>query len=83
MSVVKYFLFYCWFFGVFSQQKYYTETLYILLVLCFFTPKKKYRSVWLLFSANSAIVHRYIMAEQVNFQWDDDEALFVLDQHFL
>ena len=23
----------------------------------------------------------YIMAEQVNFQWDDDEVHFVLDQH--
>ena len=23
----------------------------------------------------------YIMGEQVNFQWDDDEVRFVLDQH--
>jgi hypothetical protein len=23
----------------------------------------------------------YIMARQVNFQWDDDEVRFVLDQH--
>ena len=33
----------------------------------------------LLFNANSAIV-QYIMARQVNFQWDDDEIHFVLDQ---
>ena len=32
---------------------------------------------WLLFNANSAISWR----EQVNFQWDDDEFRFVLDQH--
>jgi hypothetical protein len=32
---------------------------------------------WLLFNANSAISWR----EQVNFQWDDDEVRFVLDQH--
>jgi hypothetical protein len=34
-------------------------------------------SEWLLFNANSAILWR----EQVNFQWDDDEVRFVLDQH--
>ena len=32
-------------------------------------------SVWLLFNANSAIIQLY------NFQWDDDEVRFVLDQH--
>jgi hypothetical protein len=31
-------------------------------------------SEWLLFNANS-------WREQVNFQWDDDEVGFVLDQH--
>ena len=31
-------------------------------------------SEWLLFNANSAIF-------QLNFQWDDDEVRFVLDQH--
>jgi len=34
-------------------------------------------SEWLLFNANSAIFQLY----QVNFQWDDDEVHFVLDQH--
>jgi hypothetical protein len=34
-------------------------------------------SAWLLFNANSAI----FQLEQVNFQWDDDEIRFVLDQH--
>ena len=34
---------------------------------------------WLLFNANSANFQLY--HEQVNFQWDDDEVCFVLDQH--
>jgi len=34
-------------------------------------------SEWMLFNANSAISWR----EQVNFQWDNDEVRFVLDQH--
>jgi hypothetical protein len=34
-------------------------------------------SEWLLFNANSAISWR----EQVNFQWDDDDVRFVLDQY--
>jgi hypothetical protein len=34
-------------------------------------------SEWLLFNANSAISWQ----EQINFQWDDDEVRFVLDQH--
>ena len=34
-------------------------------------------SEWLLFNINSAISWR----EQVNFEWDDDEVRFVLDQH--
>jgi hypothetical protein len=46
-------------FPVFFLRKNITRKLYILLVLCFFTPKKKYRSVWLLFSVNSAIVQLY------------------------
>ena len=32
---------------------------------------------WLLFNANSAT----LWWEQVNFQWDNDEVRFVLDQH--
>ena len=36
-----------------------------------------YISKWLLFSANSAISWR----EQVNFQSDDDDVRFILDQH--
>ena len=36
---------------------------------------------WLLFNANSAIVLAISWREQVNFQWDDDEVRFVLDQH--
>ena len=31
--------------------------------------------------ANSAILSAISSREQVNFQWDDDEARFVLDQH--
>ena len=34
-------------------------------------------SEWLLFNSNSVIFQLY----QVNFQWDDDEVRFVLDQH--
>ena len=34
---------------------------------------------WLLFNANSAIFQLY--QEQVNFQLNDDEVRFVLDQH--
>ena len=34
-------------------------------------------SEWLLFNESLAISWR----EQVNFQWDDDEVRFVLDQH--
>ena len=34
-------------------------------------------SDWLLLYVNSAI----LQLEQVNFQWDDDEVRFVLDQH--
>ena len=38
-------------------------------------------SEWLLFNANSAICSAISWREQVNFQWDDDEVHFVLDQH--
>jgi hypothetical protein len=40
-------------------------------------------SEWLLFNANSAIFLLYNVSwrEQINFQWDDDEVRFVLDQH--
>ena len=38
---------------------------------------------WLLFNAYSAIFQLYSISwrEQINFQWDDDEIRFVLDQH--
>jgi hypothetical protein len=35
----------------------------------------------LLFNANSAFFSAIQWGEQVNFQWDDDEVRFVLDQH--
>jgi len=35
----------------------------------------------LLFNANSEIFPAISWREQVNFQWDDDEVCFVLDQH--
>jgi hypothetical protein len=38
-------------------------------------------SEWLLFNANSAIVQLYHGENKVNFQWDDDEVRFVLDQY--
>jgi hypothetical protein len=38
-------------------------------------------SEWLLLNANSAIFSAISWQEQVNFQWDDDEVRFVLDQH--
>jgi hypothetical protein len=34
-----------------------------------------------LFNANSAIFSAISWREQVNFQWDNDEVRFVLDQH--
>ena len=34
-------------------------------------------SEWLLFNSNSAIIQLY----HYNFQWDDDEVRFVLDQY--
>ena len=40
----------------------------------------KWVSEWLLFNSNSAIFQLYY-GEQVNFQCDDDEVRFVLDQH--
>jgi hypothetical protein len=36
---------------------------------------------WLLFNANSAIFSSISMREHVNFQLDDDDVRFVLDQH--
>ena len=38
----------------------------------------KLLSEWLLFNANFSVIS---WQEQVNFQWDDDEVGFVLDQH--
>jgi hypothetical protein len=37
-------------------------------------------SEWVLFNANSEMFS-YIMERTSNFQWDDDEVHFVLDQH--
>ena len=36
---------------------------------------------WLLLNATSAIFSTISRREQVNFQWDDDEIRFVLDEH--
>ena len=38
-------------------------------------------SEWLLFNANAAFFSLILWREQVNYQWDDDEVRFVLDQH--
>ena len=38
-------------------------------------------SEWLLLNANSAIFQLYHGKDKLNFQWDDDEVRFVLDQH--
>ena len=38
-------------------------------------------SEWLLHNANLAVFSARSWREQVNFQWDDDEVHFVLDQH--
>jgi hypothetical protein len=48
-----------------------------------FNLVKKYVWVreWLSFNANSAIFLAISWREQVNFQWDDDEVRFALDQH--
>jgi hypothetical protein len=45
-----------------------------------------YGGEWLLFHVNQAILWRdfffaILWREQVNFQWNDDEVRFVLDQH--
>ena len=36
---------------------------------------------WLLFNAKSAMFYLYQGVSMLNFQWDDDEVRFVLDQH--
>ena len=41
----------------------------------------KWVSKWLLFNANSAIFYCHGENKLINFQWDDDEVRFVLDQH--
>jgi hypothetical protein len=38
-------------------------------------------SEWLLFNVNSTMFQLYHGEKHVNFQWDDDEVHFVLDQH--
>ena len=43
------------------------------------TLKFFFWSEWLLFNANSAIFSAISWREQVNFQWDDDEVRFVLE----
>jgi hypothetical protein len=40
--------------------------------------EREWVSEWVLFNANSSAIS---WREQVNFQWDDDEVRFVLDQH--
>ena len=40
-----------------------------------------FMSEWLLFNTNSEIVQLYPGQNEVNFQWDDDEVHFVLEQH--
>jgi hypothetical protein len=51
-----------------------------------FIPQLKLNNIWehilnMLFNANSAIFSAMPWREQVNFQWDDDEVRFELDQH--
>ena len=43
--------------------------------------ERKMKSEWLLFNANSAIFSAISRRDQANFQWDDNEVRFVLDQH--
>ena len=38
-------------------------------------------SEWLLFNSNSAIYELYHGENKLIYQWNDDDALFVLDQH--
>ena len=38
-------------------------------------------SEWLLLTPNQQFFSYVSWQEQVNFQWDDDEVRFVLDQH--
>ena len=38
-------------------------------------------SEWLLLTPNQQLFSYISWQEQVNFQWDDDEVRFVLDQH--
>jgi hypothetical protein len=49
--------------------------------LLFQWAKFKMTSEWVLFNDNSAIFLAISCGEQVNFQWDDDEVRFALDQH--
>jgi hypothetical protein len=57
-------------------------TMYISVITLF--DERFYQTVvsrWLFLNANSAIFSAISWREQVNFQWDDDDVWFVLDQH--
>jgi hypothetical protein len=54
---------------------------YLILVLVTLADFGEWVSEWLLFNANSAIFSAVSWREQVNFQWDDEEVHFLLDQH--
>jgi hypothetical protein len=41
----------------------------------------KWVSEWLLFNSNSAIYELYHGENKLIYQWNDDDARFVLDQH--
>ena len=47
----------------------------------FYFKLSKKVSEWVFINANSAIFSAISWWQQVNFQWDDDEVNFVLDQH--
>ena len=49
--------------------------------LKWFRDQRRWVSEWLLVNDNSAFFSAILWRYQVNFQWDDDEVRFVLDQH--
>jgi len=53
----------------------------LFFVLWYFYKWVLKKSEWLLFNANSEIFQQYHGENKLIFKWDDDEALFVLDQH--
>ena len=54
---------------------------FLLRLVLLVTSRLVWVSERLLFNANSALFQLYHWREQVNFQWDDGEVSFVLDQH--